>query len=516
VTFRKIFSSLFVISFLLASGCSCRKPIDRRGNLKKKSNSPLDSVTKQAPAVLKLTTPSNRLIDDKVFQLNLIPDGGQGSVIVADYVLQIKLEEAKDELGNPVANSGSIISYVDATNTPRAGSIFNNNLNHFTTKKELASSSSIDLSFTLTPAANTKEITLCAQLQRTGNPTIQTVKLVWKAAPSERLTDALLSDIRNLDPQDPTRIQQYKDLENAGGRDSRLALEAYRAENREEAKQALLDFLEKIKNGDSIVQDEKKAQLINACILGHLPTLQLLLDTFPEVDIKDPEGTDQNLLAFARNAAIAKLLLEKGLDPNYIPPGWEVPAFEQCAYEGNIDAIRCMVREGGADINQRKRRAAGSATITLQNISLIDTPTVLGLLELGADPNRIGKRDAQTILHCAARYSDCPLAVVQALLEKTHGLVNSQLTSTGDTALHIAAATGNTTMVELLLNKRAETSIRNKQNHTALQVAVLSNKPVTIKLLLKHPTNAQEIEEAKQLARDSNNQAILDLLNGNA
>ena len=65
----------------------------------------------------------------------MIPDGGQGSIIVADYVLQIKLEEAKDELGNPVANSGSVISYADATNTPRTGSIFNNNLNHFTTKR---------------------------------------------------------------------------------------------------------------------------------------------------------------------------------------------------------------------------------------------------------------------------------------------------------------------------------------------------------------------------------------------
>jgi len=113
--------------------------------------------------------------------------------------------------------------------------------------------------------------------------------------------------------------------------------------------------------------------------------------------------------------------------------------------------------------------------------------TLKKLLELGADPNVLHAQD-MTAMMCAAKLGTNPgwKAAVdhcELLIEK--GANVNLKSTTGETALMLAAASGNEKLVNLLIKKGADVDAENKVKETVLTYAnrAIANKTEIVKAL---------------------------------
>jgi ankyrin repeat protein len=158
---------------------------------------------------------------------------------------------------------------------------------------------------------------------------------------------------------------------------------------------------------------------------------------------------------------VINILLDKGADPNR-------------AYEKRIPA-----RQAQGEIN-----VPAGATPLYRAVKSTDLVTVQLLLKKDADPGIAAKDGATPMMLAAgfgARQADeddefidlgpraDPLDAVKAFVESGAD-VNAVHTS-GNTALHYAAQSGNLRMVEYLVSKGAKLDIKNKGNRTPLDMA---------------------------------------------
>ena len=210
----------------------------------------------------------------------------------------------------------------------------------------------------------------------------------------------------------------------------------------------------------------------------HVDTAALLLDRGANVSAKSDDGRTSLLIAagLPDGAAIVKLLLDRGADPNAAAPGLLGPTtpLTEAGYAGNETVFRLLL-DRGADV---KRAGPGPLGLALRAQCMKCVEAVLGkmdreaitaamvvgsppfgpalatafLLEQGGD---ISARDAEgrTLLMLAAASDAMPVDVVKALIAKNAD-VNAR-TARGETALGLAKRHGNTPVVELLVRAGA-------------------------------------------------------------
>ena len=74
--------------------------------------------------------------------------------------------------------------------------------------------------------------------------------------------------------------------------------------------------------------------------------------------------------------------------------------------------------------------------------------------------------------------------MVRQLLKR--GAKIDQQNSSGDTALHLAAANGHRTVVSLLVGSQSDVDLKNLEGQTALHLAAASGQTDIVELLLDH------------------------------
>ena len=165
------------------------------------------------------------------------------------------------------------------------------------------------------------------------------------------------------------------------------------------------------------------------------------------------------------NLNAAKLLLDHGVDPNTggrslsslsIADNYSTP-LEAAAFNGNLPVVRLLI-ESGADIN----KSGLNYTALSRAVDEKDEQMVTYLLQNGA-------RDA-SCLRVAVEHR-CS-AITKQLLE--HGMdINARDETFGQahTALHWAAQNGDTDIVSLLLQHKADTSIRLNSHYRESQAS---------------------------------------------
>jgi ankyrin repeat protein len=211
-----------------------------------------------------------------------------------------------------------------------------------------------------------------------------------------------------------------------------------------------------------------------AIIGGHLASARALLEGGASVDLELENGNRALAIAARRGDVDAlKLLLAFKADPTASNDAGET-ALQLAAWDGYTAAVQCLV-DGGAEPNNRD----GSNTTPLHAAaSRGHSETVKALIRAGADVNAAGLNTGVTPLMMAA--GGAHLLTVRALIDAGAD-VNQE--AGGVTALRIAAAMGDTTILKDLLAAGARLNDRDLRGRTALTLARLGKHTQAVAIL---------------------------------
>ncbi|XP_034482338.1 transient receptor potential channel pyrexia [Drosophila innubila] len=226
--------------------------------------------------------------------------------------------------------------------------------------------------------------------------------------------------------------------------------------------------------------------LICCSIYGSVENVIYLL-THYDADPNFADNRGRTSLHFAccrANAPIAKVLLDRGSDPNRWDAKKEVTPLHCAASSKSVECILLLLRRK-ANINIGiERRSALHYAIDGNAVDCVEI-----LLKYGADPNT-PQVYTETPLHTASAsgFTKC----VELLLNHNAD-VRSQFGEGKVTALHLAAENDYAECVKLLLDHRADVNCRNASQQTPLHLACLSQSIGTVEILLKYGANVNAV-----------------------
>jgi ankyrin repeat protein len=243
---------------------------------------------------------------------------------------------------------------------------------------------------------------------------------------------------------------------------------------------------------------------------GSIDAARMLADMHAELDATDPDGTTALMVAIINaHFDLAHVLLEKGADPNIADINgtaalyWAVdmntlgsmlsrPPPQWVDTLGAVDIVQELLARG-ANPNARLKRpiigrhhslvgdaSLGEGTTPLARATKSnDLPVMRLLLDAGADPT-LTLKDRTTVVMIAAAGGRQVGAYVGALpvteassleaikLCVERGVDVRAFNTSGETALHIAAARGADNIVRFLVEKGAGLGVKNKRGQTPL------------------------------------------------
>jgi ankyrin repeat protein len=225
-------------------------------------------------------------------------------------------------------------------------------------------------------------------------------------------------------------------------------------------------------------------------------------------DVRAKDNSGFTALVYAAKPEIARMLLEKGSDPN--PRGLDnmTPLIKASAY-GNLELARTFIRKG-TDLNAKDNLGRSALTAAIENgfpeiahiflraradIEVADknglTPLMRAtsghqleimriLLDRGADPNTKNKAGDSALVYAIGN------AEAIALLVDKGADVNLRYGTDGITVLMMAAARGEYRVAETLLKNGAEVNLKSQKGETALSLAQRFGHKQLVNLLQKH------------------------------
>jgi uncharacterized protein len=250
--------------------------------------------------------------------------------------------------------------------------------------------------------------------------------------------------------------------------------------------------------------------LLFAARVGDVESARLLLDAGANVNDTLPDSTTALIdAAHSGQGAVAALLLERGADPNNGDIGYT--ALHAAVLRGDLTLVKALLAHGakpnGVVTKAMSTRRANGHDFLLLSALIGATPYLLAAqyleveimraLAAGGADTRLAKKDGMTPLMMAVGMQ--PLANDlspgqtnrrgQRALDGNKIEDESQVlkgvaaaldlgsdinvtTLQGDTALHGAAAQGYNQVIQLLADRGALLSVKNKRGQTPLQVAV--------------------------------------------
>jgi ankyrin repeat protein len=234
---------------------------------------------------------------------------------------------------------------------------------------------------------------------------------------------------------------------------------------------------------------------------NHLPFASALLEQGAELEIEDSAGfTALHTAAENGHLELVDLLLRHGADPNTRAVDLRTP-LHSASQGGYVEVMRRLL-ESGADVHAVERNGATALySAALQG----DLNAVELLLDAGATPHA-RTHAGETPLHGAALdlrrldfspqpgerspvYGSDHAAIARRLLREGAGLHN--LNASGSTPLHLAAQTGSTNVVEVLLEHGARTWQPNREQVIPLHLAAINGHVGIVRLLLSNKADLE-------------------------
>lgn len=221
-----------------------------------------------------------------------------------------------------------------------------------------------------------------------------------------------------------------------------------------------------LENGADIdsQNDDNSTALMEASYRGHESTVRLLLKNGADVNCKDKYG--QSALMNASNAgheSIVRLLLKNGADIN-CKDIHDESTLMKASNEGHESTVRLLL-ENGADINCKNKSGDSALMFAL----LFNRESIIRLLlENGADANCKDEYGQSALMKASREGHE---STVRLLLE--NGADSNCKNKYGQSALMEASKGGHESTVRLLLENEADIDSKNDDNNTALMLALL-------------------------------------------
>lgn len=222
---------------------------------------------------------------------------------------------------------------------------------------------------------------------------------------------------------------------------------------------------------------------------GNVQQVEKILSEKPElVNKKLNNGAMALHLAAANcNIELMKMLISRGADVNAKADNGFTSLHQASNYLSHLynyrDAAELLLANGAV---VDARDVSGATPLhAAARVNSIEVARLL--ISKGADVNAKARADV-TPIHLAAiglnQFSDNNWTIGRLLIENgAH--INAKAYTQGYTPLHVAAGTGNTIIVNTLIEKGADIFVRDNESKTALDRAIEQNKEKVIKLLTK-------------------------------
>jgi ankyrin repeat protein len=257
------------------------------------------------------------------------------------------------------------------------------------------------------------------------------------------------------------------------------------------------------------VDEGGSTPLLFAARSGDATSAALLLDAGAKVDDPAPTGaTPLVVAAHSGHGVVAALFLERGADPNAAGAGYT--ALHAAVLRGDVALVKALLARGakvdtplerGTPVRRYSQDYAFSADLIGATPFWLaarygDVPIMRALADAGANTRVIMSDGTNALVIAVAASSgfgsgdrrdryltpaeiavkvdadDERITLDTATLALTLGSAINQTNRNGDTALHLAAAQGLTTVVQFLVDNGAALDVKNKRGLTPLGAAL--------------------------------------------
>jgi ankyrin repeat protein len=222
--------------------------------------------------------------------------------------------------------------------------------------------------------------------------------------------------------------------------------------------------------------------LLFAARQGDIESTRLLLGAGADVNDVAPSGTSVLVVAaHSGHTALADFLLDKGADANAAGAGYA--ALHIAVRRGDIALVKSLLAHGAnpnAIVTQGSPGRRVSSDVILAVNTIGATPLWLAanqrrvdiirlLVASGADP-AIDKDGTTPMMAAIGNDEPRSLEAIKALVELGADVNAADLP--GNTALHLAALRGFSTIAQLLIEKGARLDAKNRRGQTPLALAM--------------------------------------------
>ncbi|MFP3012754.1 MAG: ankyrin repeat domain-containing protein [Rickettsia sp.] len=253
---------------------------------------------------------------------------------------------------------------------------------------------------------------------------------------------------------------------------------------------------DKVVNIKISVEDDELTPLHLAAYYGDNNRIVSLIEQGVSVDVRSKDNwTPLHLASQYANQEGANLLIKNKADPHAYSTHWWTP-LHLAAQSGDMEVLRELIKSFKARRISISIKARGGWTPLHLAIQFGHQDTIDFLIEQGADLNAPAS-GGWTPLLLAARYNNYDAA--HALLEKEIFINFGVKAHKHWTPLHFAAHFNNKKMINLLINKGADQSIKDEEELTALQLLEHNNKTTEQSILGVINVSNSESESSIQL-----------------
>eukprot|EP00026_Physarum_polycephalum_P003297 Phypoly_transcript_03307.p1 GENE.Phypoly_transcript_03307~~Phypoly_transcript_03307.p1 ORF type:complete len:548 (-),score=82.99 Phypoly_transcript_03307:692-2335(-) len=241
----------------------------------------------------------------------------------------------------------------------------------------------------------------------------------------------------------------------------------------------LLERILKLKGIDvDLPPKSGSSPFMMAAMRGEIKIMETLLKAGADVGHKDKDGFDAfGTAAHEGNLEICQFLFrEAKANPHTTVSDGKFPALSNAASGGFLELVHFLLDECHVEVDQKDDAGYTALLMAIKtgNLNIADV-----LLAHGADINS-KTRDGETALILATHFNN-EKAVAYAL---THKCSINEQDSFSHTALHYAATTGYTNILNLLLQAGANTDIKNDKGFSAYDLAKINKRHECRKILL--------------------------------